>query len=41
MDNNQLKDALMDFLKLIKIEITAFEKGLTEKQKKEKGSLKK
>jgi len=41
MDNNQLKNALLDFLELIKSEITAFEKGLTEKQTKEKGSLKK
>ena len=41
MNNNQLKDALMEFLKLIRNEITAFEKGLTEKQTMEKGSLKK
>jgi hypothetical protein len=41
MDNNQLKKALMVFLELIKSEITAFEKGLTENQTKEKGSLKK
>lgn len=41
MDNNQLKDALMDFLKLIKNEIADFEQGLTEKQKEEKGSLEK
>ena len=41
MESNQLKDALLGFLELIKNEIAAFEKGLTEKQKKEKGSLKK
>jgi len=41
MNNNQLKDALIEFLKLIVNEITAFEKGLTETQTKEKGSLKK
>ena len=41
MNNNQLNDTLIEFLKLIRNEITAFEKGLTEKQKKEKGSLKK
>ena len=41
MENNQLKDALLDFFELIKNEITAFEKGLTEEQKKGKGSLKK
>ncbi len=34
MENNQLKDALLDFLELIKNEITAFERGLTEEQKK-------
>jgi len=41
MDNNQLKDALIEFLELIRNEIIAFKKGLTEKQTKEKGSLKK
>jgi len=41
MDNNQLKDTLIEFLRLIRNEITAFKKGLTEKQTKEKGSLKK
>jgi len=41
MENNQLKDALLDFLELIKNEITAFERGLTEEQKKEGGSLNK
>ncbi len=41
MENSQLKDALLDFLELIKNEITAFEKGLTEEQKKGRGSLKK
>ena len=41
MENNQLKDALLDFLELINNEITAFERGLTEDQKKGRGSLKK
>ena len=41
MDNNQFKDALMSFLKLINNEIANFEQGLTEKQKEEKGSLEK
>ena len=41
MENNQLKDAFFDFFELIKNEITAFEKGLTEEQKKGRGSLKK
>jgi len=41
MNNNQLKAALMGFLKLIKNEIAIFEQGLTEKQKEEKGSLEK
>jgi len=41
MDNSKLKDALLDFLELIKNEIAAFERGLTEKQKGEKGSLRK
>jgi len=41
MNNDQLKAALMDFLKLINNEIVIFEQGLTEKQKEEKGSLEK
>ncbi len=41
MDNKRLKDALLVFLKLIKNEFAIFERGLTEKQKKEKGSLEK
>ena len=41
MNNNQLKAALMGFLKLINNEIAIFEQGLTEKQKEEKGSLEK
>ena len=41
MENNQLKDALLDFFELINNEITAFERGLTEDQKKGRGSLKK
>jgi hypothetical protein len=41
MDNNQLKDNLIDFLNQIKVEIDAFEKELTDKQKRGTGSLKK
>lgn len=41
MDNNQLKDDLIDFLNQIKDEIIAFENELTDKQKGRKGSLKK
>lgn len=41
MDNKKLKDALLVFLKLINNEFAIFERELTEKQKKEKGSLEK
>ena len=39
MDNNQLKDTLVSLLERIKNEIANFEQGLSEEQKKEKGSL--
>jgi len=41
MNNIQLKDAFIDFLNQIKNEMADFEKELTDKQKKKKGSLKK
>ena len=41
MNNNQLKDTMLRLLELIQNEIAVFEQGLTEEQKKEKGSLEK
>jgi len=39
MDNNQLKDALFDFLELVRKELKLFEESLTKKQREETGSL--